>query len=267
MTTAVRTDLYPLITAGQSAVRAAETRATPDLLRAVDRALCAFDVNALDNQADRILNGAIRAVSLAEDADEWEALKVAEEAVSTLVHHGPASTVNEEPAVNALVLLAGRCLTASDKTTGVVEVAWERAYWASVEVLSTVMRVVRGEDVTAQHLDKRLTAAFTAVRRAIPYEALYEARRALVEAARAYGLFVIGMRQPMPKDGQWEWARRIGTGVFHFEVEFPHMDGDPYGAVAVRRTAEDGTAGPVRYIPLGPDQERRRAVTEAQFRI
>ncbi|WP_433860241.1 hypothetical protein [Streptomyces kronopolitis] len=276
MTTAVRTALYPLITAGQSAVRDTERRATPEALRTIDGVLCSLPVNEMDDQADRILHAAIRAVSLAEDAEEWTLLTDVEEGVSRFLHEPDGATM-EHPAVRALVLLTSQC---GNRYGVLVEdpvelrawqasperQAWNRAFLLGLEALRELGAAINGS-ANRRALDKAMTEFLTSVRRAIPYAALYEARRALVEAARAYGLFVIGMRQPMPTNGRWEWARRIGSATYLFEVEFPHMDGDPYGAVAVRRIAEDGTGAPVRYIPLGPDEERRRAVTEAQYRI
>ncbi|MFI9052474.1 hypothetical protein [Streptomyces sp. NPDC053427] len=266
MTTAVRTALYPLITAGQSAVRDTERHATPETLRTIDGALCALPVNEMDDQADRILHAAIRAVSLAGDAEEWEALAELERALSQMLHTG--DPVTENPAVKSMLLLVSQCSARCGQYDhgDVTRAAWERAFQAGTEALGALLSVLRKE-MRGPEMDKRVTAFLTAVRRAIPYAALYETRRALVEAARAYGLFVIGMRQPMPTNGRWGWARRLGRATFLFEVEPPHMEGDPYGAVAVRRIAEDGTAAPVRYIPLGPDEERRRAVTEAQYRI
>jgi hypothetical protein len=55
--------------------------------------------------------------------------------------------------------------------------------------------------------------------------------------------------------------------VFLFEVVPPLVEGHPYGSVAVQRVTEDGRPGPVRSFPLGADENRRRAVTEAQYRI
>ncbi|KIF00921.1 hypothetical protein PL81_38525 [Streptomyces sp. RSD-27] len=269
MNTVSSSTLYPLILAGQAAIRAVESHATPEALAAVDKALCELPVNFLDTPADKALHEALRAVSLAEDAEEWKLLVAVERTVSVLLHQGPTVPVGEEPAVKAMVELAGACIANSDGDEPLSARAWERAYWAAVEALALVVRAVRGEDVGgAVRFDRTMTNALTAVRRAIPYRALHEARRALYDAAASYGLFAIEMRQPVPT-GRWDWARRIKNAVYRFELVPPLVQDAPYpyGSVAVQRINEDGTAGPVRYFPLGPDEERRRAVTEAQHRI
>jgi hypothetical protein len=116
-------------------------------------------------------------------------------------------------------------------------------------------------------LSQKAGEFFAAVRRAIPYAALIVTRYALVEAARCYGLPVLGMRQPLPTGDRWRWARRVGDVVYLFRVVTPLAPGHPYGSVAVQRLRQDGTPGTVRYFPLSPDQDRRRAVTEALYRI
>jgi hypothetical protein len=274
--TVVRTELYALVLAGQSAIRAVETYATRDKLTALDGALCALPVNVMDDQADRILHEAIRAVGLAEDAEEWALLSDVEQGVAQYLREPDGATM-KHPAVRALVLLISACGSrfgkrVEDPTERAIweahpeRQAWERAYLLGLEALREVGAAIQGAG-PHQGLYKAMVDFRGAVRRAIPYGALYEVRRALVEAARSYGLFVIGMRQPTPVGGRWEWARRIGRSTYLFEVEPPLMGGDPYGAVAVLRITEDGTRVPVRYIPLGSDEKRRRAVTEAQYAI
>jgi len=265
MTTTTRTDLYRLITAGQAAVRAAEHHSSPKTVAGLDKAVSALPLTDMDDQADRILHTALKQVARAEDAEEWQLLEAAEHAVSRLIHEPDGATL-EHPAVRAVTELAIRCGWKHDQAGEAVAASWNRGYLAGIEALGAVTGLIHGSS-DAPALDKAMVVFLTAVRRAIPYAALYETRRALVEAARTYGMFVIGMRQPMPPGGRWEWARRIGSAVYLFEVEPPLMDGDPGGAVAVRRTAADGTAGPVRYFPLSTDAERRRAVTEARNRI
>lgn len=257
--------LRPLITTGQAAVRAAEQHGSPSTVSGVDRALCQLPVTDMDAQAHRILHDALRALAYAEDAEEWQLLAAAEHAVSRLVHEPNGATL-EHPAVRAVGELAIRCGIRHDRAGDTEAPAWHRGYLAGMETLGAVTGLIYRSS-NGRALDKAMTEFVAAVRRAIPYEALYEARQALVEAARTYNIFVIGMRQPMPFGGRWEWARRIGDAVYLFEVEPPLVDGSPYGAVAVRRTAADGMAGPVRYFLLGADEERRRAVTEARYRI
>jgi hypothetical protein len=259
--------LYPLIVSGQAAVRAAERRGCPQTVAAVDKALCDLPVDVMDDQADRILHAALRALSLAEDAEEWTLVADVEQTVSALLHQPDGATIHH-PAVLAVVTLAARATFVHQKMIeGSAErAAWERAYLLGLEALRAITSAVYGEE-PGPDLDTAVTRFLTAVRRAIPYAALIATRYALVEAARTYGIFVIGMRQPMPSGSRWEWARCIGDAVYLFEVEPPLMGGAPYGAVAVRRTTTDGTAEPVRYFPLGADQERGRAVTEALHRI
>ncbi|MFD4933468.1 hypothetical protein [Streptomyces virginiae] len=265
MTTVDRSTLYPLITAGQAAVRAAENHGTPEALAAVDRALCELPVNLLDTPADETLHGALHAVSLAEDAEEWKLLADVEHAVSLLLHKPDGLTL-EHPAVMAVGKLAIRCSVAGEDAGASVARAWHRGYLLGMEALRAVSGTIYGS-TDGRALDKAVMEFRAAVRRAVPYAALRKTRLALVEAARSYSLFPIGMRQAMSPSSRWGWSRRIGTSTYHFEIEPPLFHGHPYGSVAVRRTAADGTAGPVRYFPLGADEERRRAVTEAQYRI
>jgi hypothetical protein len=273
---AARTELYPRIIAGQNAVRAVEIYATPDDVATLYGVLCGLPVNVLDDQADRILHDAIRALALAEDAEEWALLNDVKQRVAQYLREPGAATM-AHPAVQAVIQLTSGCGSRFGRQIGdpiertMWEVnperrAWERAYLLGLEVLRELSAAIYGEG-PQQGLYKELQDFEGAVRRAIAYGALYEARRALVEVARSYGLFVVGMRQPTPVGGRWEWARRIGSATYLFEVEPPHINGDPYGAVAVLRIAEDGTHMPVRYIPLGSDEKRRRALTKAQYRI
>lgn len=268
MKTVHRPNPYSLITSGQSAVRVAEQHGSPESVAGLDKALCALPLTDMDCQADHIVQVAVKAVELAMDAEEWQLLDDVEHTVSCLIHEPDGATM-KHPAVLAVAMLATRAAVVHGQTSrgcSSERSAWERAYLLGLEALSGVVGVVYGEK-SGRGLDKRMSEFVAAVRRAIPYAALFETRRALVEAARAYGLFVIGMRQPMPSGGRWEWARRIGDALYLFEVVPPLVENHPYGSVAVCRTTEDGTAGPVRYIPLGPNEDRRRAVVEAQYRI
>ncbi|PQM20651.1 hypothetical protein Sfr7A_26055 [Streptomyces xinghaiensis] len=253
----------PLITAGQAAVRAAEQHGSPETVAGLDRALCALPLTDMDDQADRILHQALKAVTHAEDAEEWQLLAAAQHAVTRLTRWPDDATLGH-PAVRAVGELALRCSLqhdqAEDTTTAA---AWNRGYLAGMETLSAVTALLHGSP-DSRAVGKAMARFEAAVRRAIPYTALYETRRALVEAARTYNLFVIGMRQPPPPNSRWTWARRIGTAVYLFQAEPPLTSGR---AVAVCRTAQDGTVGPVRYFPLSADPQRRRAVTEACFRI
>ncbi|MET9528167.1 hypothetical protein [Streptomyces coeruleorubidus] len=252
-----------LLTAGQEAVRAAERRGSPETVAGLDKALCALPLLDMDDQAHRILNDALTAVTRAVDAEEWTLLADVEHAVSRLMHEPDGATL-EHPAVRAVGVLAIRCSIREEKAGAAVAKAWNRGYMAGLEALRVVTGAIRGTR-DGRALDKAVTEFLTAVRRAIPYAALYETRRALVEFARSYGLFVVGMRQTMPP-GRWEYARRIGNAVYLFEVVPLLVEGHPYGSVAVRRTAEDGTAGPVRYFPFSSVETHQQA-NEALYRI
>ncbi|WP_030372395.1 hypothetical protein [Streptomyces rimosus] len=267
-----------LITAGQSAVRAAEDRACEETLVALERVLTSLhpEQGSADRRGpfDAALANAEAAVRHAKNRAEWALLADVEHAVSRFLHEPDGATM-DHPAVRAVVLLTSECGSRvgkrfedpAEQRTWIASAerrAWDRAFLSGLEALRTLGAAINGTG-DGRALDKAMTEFTTAVRRAIPYQALYEVRRALVEAARAYGLFVVGMRQPMPESG-WEWARRIGSATYLFAVTPPLVEG-PYGAVEVLRVAEDGTAGPVRYFPLGSDGERRRAVAEALFRI
>ncbi|MGW0562851.1 hypothetical protein ACWDZ4_20085 [Streptomyces sp. NPDC003016] len=262
-TTTVTAAMRELLTAGQEAVRAAEHRGSPETVQGLDKALCAMPLLDMDDQADRILHEALKAVARAEDAEEWQLLADVEHAVSRLTHEPDGATL-EHPAVFAVGKLAIQCGIREEKAGEAVARAWSRGYMAGMEALRVVTGAIRGE-CDGRALDKAVTEFLTAVRRAIPYVALYETRRALVEFARSYALFVIGMRQTMPP-GRWEYARRIGTAVFLFEIVPPYVELHPYGSVAIRRTAEDGTAGPVRYLPFS-SIEAHHAANEALYRI
>ncbi|MFJ5588293.1 hypothetical protein ACIQCG_00920 [Streptomyces noursei] len=252
--------LRPLITAGQSAVRAAEEHGSPETVRGLDAVLCALPL--VDGRADLIVHEALRAVARAEDAEEWELLADAERAVSRLIQEPDGATM-KHPAVLAVAMLATRCAV-NDKEAGAgVGATWNRGHMLGLEALAAVTGVACGY-ATGQALDNAMVAFSTAVRRAIPYAALYATRNALVGAAGSYGLFVVGMRQPPSIGGRWEWERVIGGAVFQFEVTSlgqPH----PYGSLAVRRVGADGTPGPVRYFPLGPDEDNERAAV--RYRI
>ncbi|MBV1940811.1 hypothetical protein KUF83_30210 [Streptomyces sp. BV286] len=271
MTTIVRTDLRPLIVAGQSAVRAVEDRASVASLFALERALLAMHPRQGSAERrfefDEALAKAAAAVRGAKNRPEWDMVTDVERAVSRLMHEPDGATL-DHPAVREVGKLAVRCGMAEGKAGAAVARAWNRAYLLGMEALHITAGATYGER-SGRDLDKAVTEFLTAVRRATAYSALYDTRNALVEAALAYGLFVVGMRQPMPPGGRWEWMRHIGGVVYHFETLPPsYVEGSyPYGAIGVRRTAGDGTSGPVRYFPLSPKGKRRNPVMEALYRI
>jgi hypothetical protein len=260
-------DLRALITAGRVAVRASEDHASPHTIESVSDALCELPLTVLDARAEQLVHGALDALARARDAREWTMLDHAERAVSALLHEPDGATI-QHPAVLAVATLAahaahvhGQMIEGSPERA-----AWERAHLHGLEALGATVHAVSGGHA-GHKLDKWTQEFFTAVRRAIPYAALIVTRNALVEAARCYGLPVLGMRQPLPIGGRWRWARRVGDVVYLFRVVTPLAPGHPYGSVAVQRLRQDDTPGTVRYFPLSPDQDRRRAVIEALYRI
>ncbi|MEU7228985.1 hypothetical protein [Streptomyces chrestomyceticus] len=271
----------PLVIAGQSAVRAVEERASVETLTALQGALSPMhpQQGSADRrgQFDRALARAEAAVVHAKNCREWNMLSDVESAVSAFLHEPDGATV-DHPAMRAVVLLTSECGNRVSKRrengdeqrawiASAERRAWDRAFLDGLKALRELGSAIHGTG-GGRTLDEAMTVFLTAVRRAIPYQALYETRRALVEAARAYGLFVIGMRQPV-SEGVWaDWSRIIGDATYMFEVLPPSVDGHPHGAVRVQRIADaDGFAVPLRDFPLGSDEERSRAVTEALFRI
>ncbi|MGW0757089.1 hypothetical protein ACWD1Y_11475 [Streptomyces sp. NPDC002814] len=255
-----------LLTAGQEAVRAAEHRGSPDTVRALDQVLCALPVLDMDDQAHRILNEALQSISLAEDSETWEFLNKVETAVSVWLHTPDREDFGND-AIMAVAELAVHCGIVHGRTIGcsAERRAWDRAHLAGSQALRTVVSAVNG-NADGRELDRAMVTFLDAVRRAVPYVALMGTRYALVEFARTYGLFVVGMRQPMP-DGPWEWARRLGGVVYLFRVDPPGVNGHAYGSVAVQRFAKDGTAGPLRSFGLFSLGERRNALNAARYRI
>ncbi|MEU1597962.1 hypothetical protein ABZ468_35310 [Streptomyces sp. NPDC005708] len=260
-----------LITTGQTVVRAAEQYGSRETVTAVHAALRTLPVIDLDEQAHSILLGALEATAKAVRATEWTLLVDVEQTVSPLVNPG-GHVFSDHPAVIAMTRLINACTTRQAAYTvpgcpngTITAAAWQRAAQAGIYARGKLNAVLNGV-LFPRQMDDAMADFRTAVRRAIPYEALYETRRALVEAARCYQLFVVGMRQPMPADSLGEWARRLGEAVYLFEVLPPQL-GQPHGSVAVQRIRQDGTADPVRHIPLGGDLERRRAVHEIRRRI
>ncbi|MFD9248332.1 hypothetical protein [Streptomyces bottropensis] len=266
MTTTVTAAMRELLTAGQEAVRAVERYGSPDTVAGLDKALCALPLLDMDDQAHRILNDALRSVARAEDAETWDRLTTVEQALSVWLHY-PDRTDLGNAAMLAVAELAVHCGAMHGRAVeGSAERrAWDGAHLAGAEALRKVVSATSG-NATGRELDSAIRTFLEAVRRAVPYVALIGARYVLVEFARTYGLFVVGMRQPMP-EGPWEWARRLGGAVYLFRVDPPGLNGHPYGSVAVQRLAEDGTAGPVRSFGLFSLGERRNALNAARERI
>ncbi|MGZ2361679.1 hypothetical protein LRE75_34230 [Streptomyces sp. 372A] len=252
-----------LLTAGQDAVRATEHRGSPDTVRALDKALCALPLLDMDDQAHRLLNEALQTISLAEDADTWEYLKKTERAHSTWLHTPDRKDLGHA-AIMAVAELAVHCGVVHGRTIGgsAERRAWYNAHMAGSWALRTIVGAMHGY-TDGKELDRAMTTFLGAVRRAVPHVALMETRQALVEFARSYDLFVVGMRQPLP-DGPWEWARRLGSALYMFRVDPPGANGHPYGSVTVQRFTKDGTGNPARTFPLPSYDEHRRALDTAR---
>ncbi|MFH8257885.1 hypothetical protein [Streptomyces roseolus] len=255
--------LRPYVTGTQAAARAVEERPARDTLQDLDAALCAMPVDAMDDVAETFLHDAIRAVSLAEDTEEWAQLGDVRRELAVLVAD-PRGATMEHPAVKALIVLLARCMERSGRKE-TDRPRWEGAYSAGLTLLRNINEVINSAE-DPRVLSTADMAFLSRVEHAIVSRALYETREALAATARAYGLFVIGMRQPAP-EGSWaDWTRRIGGAVYRFEVVPPFMDGGLHGAFLVRRVAEDGTQGPARFFPRSPD-EKRSLVDDALSRL
>ncbi|MBG7704874.1 hypothetical protein HCJ76_44135 [Streptomyces sp. MC1] len=263
MTTITHAAMRSLLTAGQAAVRAAEQRATPESVHAVYESLCQLPLLDMDDHAYLIVQGAIRQTASAEDVDTWTLLLDVEHTVSAWLHDPDASLAADD-AIMAVARLGVHCANNHEESAMEERAAWLRAYQASVEALRATASATNGH-TGGRELDKAIVTFLDAVRRAIPYAALYEARRALVEFARTYGLFIVGMRQPMPAGGPWQWSRRIGDLIVLFSVEPPTAEGFPYGSMAVQCITKDGTVHPPRHFALSGRQQD--ALAEIRHRL
>ncbi|MFE1270586.1 hypothetical protein [Streptomyces sp. NPDC058758] len=254
--------LRPYVTAVQAAVRAVEERPAHDTLGALDAALCDAPVASVDDFAWTSLHDALRVVVLAEDADEWAMLEELREELAKIVGLVETATT-AHPAFRALVLLAAQCETRYRAGDGA---AWNAAWFNGLAALRRLGEMAHstGDPTVLFGASK---AFINSVERAIAAPALYESRRALVAIAQAYGLFVVGMRQPAPEDSWADYSRRIGRADYLFEVVPPFVAGFPEGAIRVQRVAEDGTQGPARFFPRSPDDKARAAVATALSRI
>lgn len=263
MTTRLKDRMRELLTAGQDAVRAAEKRGSRRTVNAVYEALCALPLLDMSDEAYNLVQVAVREAAAAEDAETWAIVDDVEHFVSEYLHN-PDSELAGETAIMTVASLAVHCsLSREGKLNGLERRAWMRAHQAGVEAIRAIAGAVDGT-TDGRTLDKAMKQFLTAVRRAVPYVALYATRRALVEFARTYGFFVVGMRQPMPEDSEWEWMRRIGEAVYTFRVSVPGEDGFPYGAVIAQRVVEDDSRGPVRPFAL---TDRPASIAEARYLI
>lgn len=246
ITAGMKAHMRKLLTAGQNAVRAAEECGSQRTVDAVYEALCALPLVDMEDDAYGRVQVAVRAAAAAEDAETWTLLYDAEHSVSQWLHE-PDGHRTSEAAVMDVARLAVHCSARVSDAGSVESRAWYRAFQAGVEALRAVTGAVSGH-VDSRALDKAMTQFWAAVRRAVPYAAMYVAKEALVEFARTYGFFVVEMRQPA--EGGWEWMRRLGDAVYLFRVDTPGLDGFPYGSVTVQRIGKDGTPGWIRPFAL-----------------
>jgi hypothetical protein len=239
MSTYARTELRVLITAVQAAVRAVEADPQPVTLRDLDAALCALPLDDLDDDADQAVRDAVALVSDARDSSVFVRLHETAKALEEL-GQGAMPPLHEHPAMKSAVLLLSRCYAEAGNWPdgSAFRRAWSRA---AAEGLPVLRAVVEFPDASPSDdtVKRRVAEWSAAVRRAVAYRALYKAREALVKAARGYGLFPIGGRQPLPDGFHGAWTREIGQETYRFEVTPPDLSGGaPFGWVLVTRTSD-----------------------------
>ncbi|MEW2289422.1 hypothetical protein [Streptomyces sp. NPDC047841] len=175
-TTPLHSGLRDVLTSGQAAVRGAEQRATPQSVHAVYESLCQLPLLDMDDQAYAIVQGAVRLATTAKDAETWSLLLKVEDTVSAWLHQPDASLAADD-ALMAVARPGVHCSSQHELSVTLERAAWLRAYRTGVKAPRVTASASNGNTSNTE-LGKATVAFPDAVRRAIPYAALYGARRA-----------------------------------------------------------------------------------------
>ncbi|MEU5181195.1 hypothetical protein AB0G49_14195 [Streptomyces longwoodensis] len=261
MTTDTRTELRALISTAKAAIRDCEKDPVAGTLSTVFDALHSIPGSDLDRDAFEALDEAARLVSGAITGAETGAVINLHMALHVMQHEGPQEKPEEEPTVAEVIALTAMCRARFEKLRhfDMAKSAWERAYRKGVAALGVLMRdLPDAEDINLVPICHAVDAFVADVHRAVAYRPLFEARNALVKAADAAGLFVIGGRQPAWGLEGRGWRQRIGGAEYRFEVTGPRpLDRAPGGLILVTRVdLETGQESPrhvlARRFEYGP---------------
>jgi hypothetical protein len=271
MTTAIRSELRPLISNASAAIRECEQDPQAGALSSVWDALKAFPGNDLDQDVFESLDKAATLVSAAitctERGHEVDVLV----SLAVMQNEGPQEKPEEEPTVAAVIALTGLCHARFEELSyfDMAKRAWERAYRKGVAALGVLMRdLPDAPDIDLTRICHAVDAFLADVNRAIGYRPLFEARKALVEAADSALLFPVGGRQPAWGLEGRGWRRRIGGAEYRFEVtDARPLEKAPGGLIVVTRIdLETGQESPCHVLPrrfeYGPHRAAEDAVLE-----
>jgi hypothetical protein len=242
MSTAIRSELRPLLAAARETIWKCEEDPNAGTLNQVVERLEAFPGNDLDGDAFEALDTAARLASAAITCPETSSTIDVVYETEVMFREGPAEKPEEDPAVAAVIILTGQCFTrfAEGTRSDVDTAAWERAYRKGVAVLALLMKELpdfpEWDRSVSYRLHRALDEFLADVHRAIAYRALFFARAALVEVAESALLFVIGGRQPVRGLEGRAWSRRIGGATYLFQVSGPRpLEKAPAGLIIVTR--------------------------------
>ena len=217
----------------RNAIRTAESDPSPASLSRLDAALACLPLNLLEDDAERMVRGALATVEQARDSHTFVLLSTVLDTTEEMLTDGPTlMPVHTHPAPPAAVELVNHCYEQRDgwPEGSAFYRAWDRAVEAAFGLLSSVVSFLYRERA-AGHVKRSAQDCTAAVQRAIAYRPLFLAREAMANAARGYGLFVIGGRQPLADEFHGAWTREIGAAVYRFEVT-------PYGWLIVTRLSD-----------------------------
>jgi hypothetical protein len=187
MITATANYMRDLLTGGQDAVRAVEERGSQHTGEALFAALCSLPLLDMDDRAYCRVQTAIREVAKVEDSPVWALLDSASFAVAVWVDDQGADGA-ADAALTMVMRLAVHCSYActGGRLGDLEDKAWKRAHLAGLTAVRAMAGAASGSDFRT--FDKAMSEFSAAVRRAVPYVALYTARTALEEFARTYGV-------------------------------------------------------------------------------